>query len=63
MITWNYIPGTKELQLYRSHYERHFSRNQLHIFDEAVKANQSTYNKIKEMNLEILESCINLYIN
>ena len=48
MITWNYIPGTKEVQLYRSHYERHFSRNQLHIFDEAVKANQSTYNKIKE---------------
>lgn len=42
MITWKYLPDTRQLELYRNHYEKYYNTMQLHIFDEAVRCNKST---------------------
>lgn len=43
MITWKYLPDTRELELYRNHYEKYYNSKQLYIFDEAVRNNSNTY--------------------
>ncbi len=44
-ITWYYIPGDEELELYRNFYKRHYSEKELLLFDQAVDMNRATFEK------------------
>lgn len=52
MVTWKYFPGQKELALYRDFYSIFYSDEELAMFDMAVKLNQKTISRKKDLELE-----------
>lgn len=42
MITWNYMPDDKQLELYLKWYERFYDKKQVCIFNKAVEFNRNT---------------------
>lgn len=39
LINWNYLPQPGELHLYRAHYQRHYSKELIDIFNETINMN------------------------
>ena len=44
-IAWRYLPEDKHLNIYRELYEKHYTKEQLYMFDSAVEANKKYVNK------------------
>lgn len=46
VVTWNYIPGKAQTEIYRAFYAKHYPAELVEIFDETVKMNARS-NKIR----------------
>lgn len=44
-LTWNYFPNDRVLQLYREFFSRHYTAEELTIYDLAVELNQQTLHR------------------
>ena len=44
-LTWNYMPGQHEIDVYRDWYERHYDESAIKLFDQAFEMNQKTHDK------------------
>ena len=42
MLTWKYLPGQHEIQLYRDFYNKHYASENLKMFDMALKMNHKS---------------------
>jgi len=51
MVTWKYIPDTKEINLYKNHYRKYYSDRQIYILDEAVRLNTDSYMARREKEI------------
>ena len=41
MLTWHYLPKDDEVKIYREFYQKHYSKELLTVFDEAVRLNRN----------------------
>ncbi len=46
MITWEYMPASEEIRLYREIYEKEYSKKLAYIFDKAVELNSKTVERV-----------------
>lgn len=60
LITWNYMPDSAQLGLYREHYQKYYSDELVEEFDIAVEMNRNTLLKRRALCKDSLHSIYEL---
>lgn len=58
MVTWKYLPGQQEIQLYRDYYSKYYSSENLKMFDMALEMNRKSI--LRQANLK-LDAFLKIY--
>lgn len=52
MVTWKYLPGEREIQLYRDYYNKYYTSENLKMFDMALEMNQKSVSRKVDLKVE-----------